>query len=60
MCFDCKDTNSNRRTLKSARKRLNFNYFKERLAHFNGTVVIKYNDYEETIVISCRINVYKL
>ena len=39
MCFDCKDTNSNRRTLKSARKRLNFNYFKERLVHFNGTVV---------------------
>ena len=32
-------TNSNRRTLKSACKRLNFNYFKDRLVHFNGTVV---------------------
>ena len=29
----------NRRTLKIACKRLNFNYFKERLVHFNGTVV---------------------
>jgi hypothetical protein len=26
-------------TLKIARKRLKFNYFKDRLAHFNGTVV---------------------
>ena len=41
LTFDCKDTNSNRRTLKSACKRLNFNYFKDRLVHFNGTVVIE-------------------
>jgi hypothetical protein len=41
ICFDCKDTNSNRRTLNNACKRLNFNYFKDRLAHFNGTVVLR-------------------
>ena len=35
----CKITNSNRRALKTARKRLYFSDFKERLAHFNGTVV---------------------
>jgi hypothetical protein len=40
ICFDCKDTDSNRRALKIACKRLNFNHFKERLVHFNGTVVI--------------------
>jgi len=65
MCFDCKDTNSNRRTLKSARKRLNFNYFKERLVHFNGTVVIK-NKKKETYLplvykyVSCQYNVVLL
>ena len=37
--FDCKNTNSNRRTIKNGCSRLNFNYFKERLVHFNGTVV---------------------
>ena len=35
-----KITNSNRRAFKTARKRLYFSDFKERLAHFNGTVVI--------------------
>ena len=42
ICFDCKDTNSNRRTLKIACKRLNFNYFKDQLVHFNGTVVLMF------------------
>ena len=37
----CKITNSNRRAFKTARKRLYFSDFKERLAHFNGTVVNK-------------------
>ncbi|MBR0273739.1 MAG: hypothetical protein IJQ59_06590, partial [Bacteroidaceae bacterium] len=36
----CKNTNSNRRALKTARKRLYFSDFKERLIHFNGTVVM--------------------
>jgi len=35
----CKITNSNRRALKIYRKRLYFSDFKERLFHFNGTVV---------------------
>ena len=35
----CKITNSNRRALKIYRKRLYFSDFKERLVHFNGTVV---------------------
>lgn len=39
--FDCKITNSNRRALKTTRKRLYFSDFKERLVHFNGTVVTK-------------------
>jgi hypothetical protein len=38
-CFDRKDTKSNPLTRKTAHKRLNINYFKERLVHFNGTVV---------------------
>ena len=38
----CKITNSNRRAFKTARKRLYFSDFKERLAHFNGTVVRRY------------------
>ena len=36
----CKITNSNRRALKTARNRLYFSDFKERLVHFNGTVVL--------------------
>ena len=47
-CFDCKDTNSNRRTLEIACKRLSFNYFKDRLVHFNGTVVKWYNTIDNT------------
>ena len=39
-CFDRKDTKSNPLTRKTAHKRLNINHFKERLVHFNGTVVI--------------------
>ena len=39
----CKITNSNRRALKISRKRLYFSDFKERLFHFNGTVVTKCN-----------------
>jgi hypothetical protein len=38
-CFDRKDTKSNPLTRKTAHKRLNINYFKERLVHFYGTVV---------------------
>ena len=38
-CFDRKDTKSNPLTRKTAYKRLNINYFKERLVHFKGTVV---------------------
>lgn len=37
--FDRKNTISNRRTLKKDCSRLNFNYFKERFVHFNGTVM---------------------
>ena len=37
--FGCKITNSNRRALKATRKRLYFSDFKERLVHFNGTVM---------------------
>ena len=37
---NCKSTNSNRCTLEISCKRLYFNQFKERLVHFNGTVVI--------------------
>ena len=40
----CKITNSNRRALKISRKRLYFSDFKERLFHFNGTVVISVNE----------------
>ena len=39
--LDCKDTKSKPLTTKFTHKRLYFNYFKERLVHFNGTVVIK-------------------
>ena len=35
----CKITNSNRRAFKTARKRLYFSDFNERLVHFNGTAV---------------------
>ena len=38
-CFDRKDKNSNRRTLRNTCKRQYFNYFKDRLIHFDGTVV---------------------
>ncbi len=34
--------NSNPLTCKTARKRLYFNNFKERLVHFNGTVMVCY------------------
>lgn len=37
--FGCKVTNSSPLTLETAHKRLIFNDFKERLVHFNGTVV---------------------
>ncbi len=37
--FDYNDTDSNRRALKSAYKRLIINYFKVQLIHFNGTIV---------------------
>ena len=43
-CFDHKDTKSNPLTRKTAYKRLNINYFKERLVHFNGTVVYSYHN----------------
>ncbi|MBQ6079610.1 MAG: hypothetical protein IJK93_04950, partial [Muribaculaceae bacterium] len=39
--FDRKNTNSNRRTFKKGCSRLNFNYFKERFVHFNGTVMLR-------------------
>ena len=39
----CKITNSNRRTWKITSNRLCFNYFKDRLARFYGTVVIANN-----------------
>ena len=38
--YDYKITNSNRRVLQTGRKRHYFSDFKERLVHFNGTVVI--------------------
>lgn len=40
---NCKITNSNRRALGNSCKRLYFNYFKERLVHFYGTVVNSLN-----------------
>ncbi|MBQ9286608.1 MAG: hypothetical protein IJ209_10075, partial [Bacteroidaceae bacterium] len=53
----CKITNSNRRALKTARKRLYFRDFKERLVHFNGTVVNKTISCEkDAILIKQKIN----
>ena len=37
--FGCKVTKSSPFHFKKPANRLNFNYFKERLVHFNGTVV---------------------
>ena len=51
--FGCKITNSNRRALKATRKRLYFSDFKERLVHFNGTVVRKDNNMEQRFCQSC-------
>ncbi|MBR1653068.1 MAG: hypothetical protein IJ692_06740, partial [Alloprevotella sp.] len=42
----CKGANSSPLTLKTDRKRLYFSDFKERLVHFNGTVVLS-DSYEK-------------
>ena len=44
MFIGCKITKTSSLTRKTACKRLYFNYFKERLVHFNGTVVIGNNN----------------
>ena len=48
--FGCKVTNSSPLTLETAHKRLIFNDFKERLVHFNGTVVLVDMSYFDTIL----------
>lgn len=40
--FDHKVTNSSPLTRKMTSKRLYFNYFKDRLVHFNGTAMVRY------------------
>ena len=68
----CKITNSNRRTWKITSNRLCFNYFKDRLARFYGTVVNEYvqiytngsgnivllfqNEVEKTLAIGEQMN----
>jgi hypothetical protein len=47
--------NSNPLTCKTARKRLYFNNFKERLVHFNGTVMKNYL-FENAIASPVPIN----
>ena len=56
--LDGKSTKSNPFHFKNARKRLYFNYFKERLFHFNGTVVKEYNRkiYEKLLAKNPALN----
>jgi hypothetical protein len=42
MIIGCKITKSSPLTRKNARKRLYFNYFKERLVHFKGTILLAF------------------
>ena len=46
LILDCEVTISSPGTHKRARKRLYFNYFKELFIHFNGTLMIQYNNFE--------------
>ena len=49
--FDHKVTNSSPLTRKMTSKRLYFNYFKDRLVHFNGTAMISYM--KKLLIIFC-------
>lgn len=53
--FDHKVTNSSPLTRKMTSKRLYFNYFKDRLVHFNGTAMINFILMDTTLILKVTL-----